>query len=72
MLRIGAFGGFGGERRLHHEPHLSQLLKRRVVEEKEKLHGHGEYRGGISVEVTAIADLLRDDAHDLKHLKGRS
>jgi hypothetical protein len=47
-------------------------LKRRVVEEKEKLPGNGQYRRGVSVEITAITELLHDDAYDFKHFEDRS
>jgi len=69
VLRVGALCGFGGESGLHHEPHLCELLKRSVVEEKEELHGDREDRGGVLVEVAAVTHLLCDDAHDLKHFE---
>ena len=59
------------QRGLHNRPHLGELLKRRVVEKKKKLPVEAPVRGGVLVHRISIADLLRDDAHDLKHLEGR-
>ena len=71
MLCCSALGSFGGKGRFHHEPHLREFLKRGVVEEKEKLHGHSQNRGGVLVEIAAIADFLGNHTHDLKNLQRR-
>ena len=70
IVRGGAFGSLGGERRFHEEAKLGQLLHARIVEQEEELHGNGKDRGRIAIQVTAVADLLGDDAHDFEDLQG--
>src|SRR5882757_25626 len=69
VLRISALGCLGGQRGLHHKPHLGQLLEGRVVQQEEKFHRHGQYRGSVPIEVAAVSDLLRNDTHNLENLE---
>ncbi len=60
----------GGQAGLHQQAEFGEVFHGCVVEQEEKLQGDRQQRGGVGVQVAAVADALRDHAKDFKDFEG--